>query len=117
MYFWNVFQLASAIKAPDADKPPAGDAPAPAAGATPAASAATPTLVNLELTPEITSDSPLETRNLAFYTQTIGEGNISAPTVVERIVERFKIIEPCLLLFGRLIKGIFPQFGRTVLIN
>ena len=79
-------QLASAIKSSDAAKPAeaakekagtgAATTPAPAAE-TAAAAAPTPapSLVNLELTPEMTSDNPLETRNLAFYTQTIGEGN------------------------------------------
>ena len=78
-------QLASAIKTSDAAKPAetakekaeagAATTPAPPAEiATAAAPTPTPSLVNLELTPEMTSDNPLETRNLAFYTQTIGEG-------------------------------------------
>ena len=78
-------QLASAIKTSDAAKPAeaakekagAGAATTPAPAAETAAATAptpTPSLVNLELTPEMTSDNPLETRNLAFYTQTIGEG-------------------------------------------
>ena len=77
---WKYFfrQLASAIKPADDSKPAeppkadAGTAAPAAAGA--AAAAPAPTLVNLELTPDMTSDNPLETRNLAFYTQTIGEG-------------------------------------------
>ena len=79
-------QLASAIKSSDAaktaeaakEKAGAGAATTPAPAAERAAAAAptpAPSLVNLELTPEMTSDNLLETRNLAFYTQTIGEGN------------------------------------------
>ena len=89
--------MASAIKAPDAGKPADASAAKPATGATPApaagvtrtpapaaaaTAAVTPSLVNLELTPEMTSDNPLETRNLAFYTQTIGEGMIHDQLVV-----------------------------------
>ena len=79
-------QLASAIMSSDAaktaeaakEKAGAGAATTPAPAVETAAAAAptpAPSLVNLELTPEMTSDNPLETRDLAFYTQTIGEGN------------------------------------------
>ena len=53
---------------------------APAADAKPAAAAPVETeapATSLELTPDMTSDNPLETRNLAFYTQKITEGALS----------------------------------------
>ena len=40
-----------------------------------AAAAPTAPVASLDLTAEMTSDNPLETRNLAFYTQKISEGN------------------------------------------
>ncbi len=56
------------MKAAEPAKPAEGAAaPVPEAAA----------LVNLELTPEMTSDNPLDARNLAFYTQKIGEGSQS----------------------------------------
>ena len=53
---------------------------APAGDAKPAAAAPVKTeapATSQELTPDITSDNPLETRNLAFYTQKITEGALS----------------------------------------
>ena len=53
---------------------------APAGDAKPAAAAPAKTeapATSLELTPDMTSDNPLETRNLTFYTQKITEGTLS----------------------------------------
>ena len=53
---------------------------APAGDAKPAATAPVKTeapATTQELTPDMTSDNPLETRNLAFYTQKITEGALS----------------------------------------
>ena len=52
---------------------PAGDTKAAAAAPTKTEAPVT----SQQLTPDMTSDNPLETRNLAFYTQIISEGALS----------------------------------------